>query len=153
MLDETSVLNAVNMRLTELFPTLPVYVSDAAEDFRRPSLFIISNGAEYAPAGCELMRVTEHIRIAYNAERDDKGLSDLIEIQHIQRDIAAGLMRPLPCEDRFLNAQPRILPVGLNDGAVDAVITYIDDLGAQEETTPLIEHIYERTILNGNTDT
>lgn len=136
----TDILDAINLRLLELWPERTVYVEACPVDFDRPSTWLQVQSHDQVDAGRFLLRHTAVILLTLFDEQDDHYEANWQRLSRETDEVMHLLTPPLPVGDRHISLTMKRLPRDPDHAQVQLTAVWMDTMpGTGGDDTPVAD--------------
>ena len=138
----TDILDAINLRLLELWPERTVYVEACPVDFDRPSTWLQVQSHDQVDAGRFLLRHTAVILLTLFDEQDDHYEANWQRLSRETDEVMVLLSPPLEVGARRIRLGAKRLPRDPDHAQVQLTATWMDTMpGTGGSDTPAADSV------------
>lgn len=136
MIEITRILDAINLRLVELWPTRTVYVDVCPQDFARPSCWLQAPQDDWTMVGCGLYQREAVVSITLFDEKDAHYEVSWSRLARDAAQVQRALLSPLAVDGRHLLPVVKVRPREADNALLLAQFQFLDNLDCPEPPSP-----------------
>lgn len=136
MVEITSVMDAINLRLVELWPTRTVYVDVCPQDFARPSSWLQSVQDDFALVGRGLYQRTMTVSITLFDQLDAHYEVSWSRLARDAAQVQRALLTPLVVDGRHLIPMIETKPREADNALLLLHFDFLDNLDCPKPPEP-----------------
>lgn len=136
MVEITSVMDAINLRLVELWPTRTVYVDVCPQDFVRPSSWLQGVQDDFDLVGRGLYQRTMTVSITLFDQLDAHYEVSWSRLARDAAQVQRALLQPLKVDGRHLLPVVKTRPRESDNALLLAQFDFLDNLDCPQPPSP-----------------